>query len=59
VAYSYLRVLLGPERPEQSWQVWDEAASDLAYVYPEQDLTLYYEFSCGAAGEINYQRMTE
>lgn len=58
VAYTYLRVLFAPEQPEQSWQIWDEAASDLAYAYPEQDLTLYYEFSFNASGEISYQRMT-
>lgn len=56
-AYTYLRVLFSPDQPDRSWQIWDEAASELAYAYQEQDLTLYYEFSCSASGEITYQRM--
>ena len=58
VTYTYLRVLFVLDKPENSWQIWDEAASELAYAYPEQDLTFHYEFNCNSSGEIRYQRMT-
>lgn len=55
-SYTYLRVLFYLDRPDRSWQIWDEAAVGLAYAYPENDLALYYEISCSASGEITYLR---
>ena len=45
-AYAWLRVLFDPQAPEQSWQVRDEAARQLAYGYSAQDLPRLYDVDC-------------
>ena len=50
--YTYLRVLFDPEAPSTSSQLWDDAATDLAYAYPAADLSRVYALTCTDNGII-------